>query len=138
MMKNTLAIYIILSFVALAVFGFTAMGHEGSAHAGCVAAASQSADCPGETGALEFAAFHLRAFRSFSSVDVSTNVLTVFFLAVFFELARELFGSQARKHLLRSLAPAAFSIYRDQSFAPPVELTLWRWLALHENSHSTP
>lgn len=137
-MKRTFSIYIMVSFAALALFGFTAMGHEGSAHEGCVAAASQSMDCPGGMGTLEFAAFHLRAFRSFSSADVSAGIFTVMLLAALFALARVWGSGLARASLLRPFAPVPSFIHRHQSFAPPLELILWRWLALHENSPSTP
>src|SRR3989338_7576059 len=78
-MKFPLAIIIILSFTASAVFGLAAMSHgQNMAHGGCVAeiaALAKGAPCPLAATPFEFANFHLGVWRNFSIAVFGSNIL---------------------------------------------------------------
>ena len=105
---------VILSFIAIGVFGFAAMGHG----TGCLARAIQGVDCPANS--LASAIYHAQAFLALSLAILAGFVLAILVLAplqhdVIFPLL----------HLFR------FS----QSHTPfAISHSLLRWLSLHEVS----
>lgn len=132
-MKSLLAFILLLSFVATAVFGVFGMhafmqNHEG----GCVAAATQAADCPRENNSLGYLAFHLNAYKRFSLATPGENaaaaLLSAFVMLLLIGLAffsLWLFGSPR----------PAFCKHRfKDSFSHSQKQALARWLAFHENS----
>ncbi len=139
-MKSALATLLIFSFMSIAVFGVFAMSH-GTSHAsgsrGCIGAMAQGTDCPKEESVLGFLAFHLNAFRSFSTAIFSQNILSLFlFVASLLLLA----GTAMGRLFAESVSLDCHSRFR-QFFEPPVthlQPQIIRWLALHENSPATP
>src|SRR3989344_2844219 len=124
-MNSVLAKLLLIGFIAIAVFGFLAMGH--SSGEWCLASAANRAACPaGISGAVSF---YTNAFKSFS--------LAVFAAGGMILLAA-VFGASSRLATV-SLLPALPQINFYQcpvffkSFSETREL---RWLSLHENSPS--
>ncbi len=138
-MKSAFATLLIFSFMSIAVFGVFAMshgtGHESGSN-GCIGAMAQGTDCPKEENTLVFLAFHLNAFRSFSTAVFSQNILSLFFLAAsLLLLARTAMG----KLFAESVSLDCRSRLR-QFFEPSgthFQPQIIRWLALHENSPAT-
>ncbi|MBI4119271.1 MAG: hypothetical protein HY456_00300 [Parcubacteria group bacterium] len=126
-MKAALIIFLITGFIAIAVFGVFAMGHGNEhSHNGCIAATAQGTDCPKEEGAFSFIAFHLEAFRSFSTATFGNNLASVLLLLIVSVL-----------NVAVALPAFATDHRRGQfleSYSPPFQRELTRWLALHENS----
>jgi hypothetical protein len=127
---------VIFSFAAIAVFGVFAMNHGGEHSHGCIAATAQGvADCPNQANPFAFLAFHLDAFKSFSTATVGSllasallvalALIFVSFLALFFKDTAPLL-SRLQTHQRK----------RQESFEFPFRLQLNHWLALHENSPS--
>ncbi|MEK9154816.1 MAG: hypothetical protein AAB596_02000 [Patescibacteria group bacterium] len=135
-MKIVLIIFLILSFVGIAVFGAFAMGHESGAHNGCVAVTAQGIDCPKENGVFSFIAFHFDAFRSFSTAVFGENLLASFLTLVL------VIGGASLGILLGNLVSLVFpqlnfsySRYRRREFFNSLSKREFiYWLALHENS----
>ena len=80
-MQRQLAILSLAAFIALAVFGFFAMGHAEGTHGACLGAIAQSALCPNGSP-LAWAAFHLNAFRIFTTANL-INLAILIMLAAF-------------------------------------------------------
>lgn len=80
MKRKILAISLVISFIALAVFGFLFMHASSNSYVGlCVAALGGSTGfCP--HGNLAAAYFHMNAFRSFS--NILPAALTAFFILI--------------------------------------------------------
>lgn len=85
-MRHSLSIFLIVSFLSVAVFGFLGMGMSSHDHTGCIATAVQGGACPEALGAAGFINFHFNAARFFS-----TAVLVVSVLAIFLVLASGVF-----------------------------------------------
>lgn len=68
-MRNAFLATLLVAFIAIAVFGFLAMGHtsKGYVHGGCIAATARASTC--ETDAYNFF-FHISVFKSFSQAMV--------------------------------------------------------------------
>ena len=115
----------ITSFIVIAVFGFSAMGHD-SGHGYskiCIATAANGFECPPGTNLADF---HLSAFKTFSNATLFVYSLLVLFMALWTLQARHPgprpvleFQIRSRGHLLTSH-----------------ETSLKHWLSLHENSPS--
>ena len=124
-MKPLFSMLTIIGFVAIAVFGFSAMGQDsGHGHSKiCIATVATGFECPPGTNLADF---HLSAFRTFSNATLFVYSLLVLFIALW-TLQIGPFGSRPvlefqtrnRGHLLTSY-----------------ETSLKSWLSLHENSPS--
>lgn len=82
--------FLLVGFVGIAVlspFGMhvSAIGSDMAGHdsniGNCIAAVTQGVDCPIEVGSMGFAAFHLDAFRVFSTATISENLFYAISLA---------------------------------------------------------
>ncbi len=131
-MRFYLILTLLISFAAIAVFGFAMMGPN-DGHMGCIAAMAQGATgCP---LAFDMVTLHLNAFNMFSSAVFGQNVLSlvlalnVFLLLLIFAL----FGS----HLMPLLVGGDLHAgYNFESSSPIFSAQLNHWLSLHENSPS--
>jgi hypothetical protein len=134
-MKSLFAIILLASFTGIAVFGVFGMNH-GEAHDmdsnNCIAATARGLDCPKEADPIDFASFHIDAYRGFSLATFGESILSGLLLA----FAPLLFiGLALFSHHLFKPPQLAFYRYRfSDSFSPPQKQQLIRWLALHENS----
>lgn len=138
-MKLTLpAVVLIVSFLAMAVFGTMTIGH-GQMHnrAICIASAIQAIYCPDNFTSATYFGFHLNAFNTFFKAvfgggldGIFASFIALLLLAGFVLLSKHPrdFYSLAFKQKQRVLA---------ESFAYPFNLPVTRWRALHENSPST-
>ena len=131
-MRFYLVLTLLISFVAVAVFGFAMMGPD-DGHMGCIAAMAQGATaCP---SAFDMVMLHLNAFNMFSSAVFGQNILSLIsafniFLSL---LLFALFGS----HLTPLFISGDFRT--RHCFEPPRStfgIQLNHWLSLHENSPS--
>lgn len=121
-MRKLIGIIALVSFAALAVFGFLGMNMaDMSGHADCIATSVNGGACPITGNPIDYAGFHISAFLSFSTAYVVTIVLAL--AAVFIFIALQ-FG------LPLDLAPprALAAIYNAQS-APTFWRPFRRWLA---------
>lgn len=119
------ATFIFISFIGMAVFGFTGMatGLE-SGHANCIALAVNQTTCPESAEIFAFSSFHSSAFKKFSTAFLVAVFLSALFL-LFTLLARN-FGFRNAVFSISSLnleEPAFFKKEKLQS-----------WLSLHEAS----
>ena len=132
-MKSTFAIFLIFSFVGVAVFGVFAMNH-GDSHNGCLAKTAQKADCPKETGALPFLNFHLESFKNFSTATLTDNLANALLLLLALILATRL------KFIanVQPTSPVFAANYHRRQFLEspsfPYQQKLTHWLALRKNS----
>ncbi|HBT81437.1 hypothetical protein A2757_02525 [Candidatus Giovannonibacteria bacterium RIFCSPHIGHO2_01_FULL_48_47] len=124
-MRSIFASWLILSFVAVAVFGFAAMNHGNGQDHGCLAAAAQRIDCPYGVNTLNFISFHLDALKSFST---GLTLVTLILLAIGLWIAPGGFRA------LTGPNPNSRPRHPYELFSPPLKTELLRWLALHENS----
>lgn len=126
--------FTIISFSAIAVFGFLTMGHSGGDHTDCLASRGNAIPCPiGDP--LGFAEFHLNAFRGFSNVTFGDSA--AFFLKAFFAMmaALAVFTLGGGIGALPSLAPpfhAFLAFSRADNAVPARKFT--HWLSLFETS----
>src|SRR3989338_1693242 len=82
-MKSALTTILLIGFMEIATFGLIAMNHGNAYdHNGCIIAAAQGADCPNGTDPLSFVAFHLDAFKNFSTAVFGNNILSIFLAIV--------------------------------------------------------
>ncbi|OGZ54741.1 MAG: hypothetical protein A3B25_01635 [Candidatus Ryanbacteria bacterium RIFCSPLOWO2_01_FULL_48_26] len=135
-MKLVFTVFVMGSFFSIAVFGIFAMNHGGEHSHGCIAVAAQGvADCPNQATPIAFLAFHLDAFKSFSTATIGTSFASPLLVAFALILAAlfVLFFSAAAPAFSRL---QAYRRKRHESFELPFHLQLNRWLALHENSPS--
>lgn len=131
-MRFYLVSALLISFVAVAVFGFAMMDPDNS-HMGCIAAMAQgTTSCP---GAFDMVLLHLNAFNMFSSAVFGQNVLSLIFaLYIFFLL---FFSAFLGGHLVS--LPLSGDFRTRHYFELPRQtfgVRLNHWLSLHENSPS--
>ena len=134
-MRIILSGLLIISFVALAAFGATAMGH-GQIHDRilCLASAMQASGCPKEIVSAASFSFHLEAFNSFFTAVFSNNLIGLVstLLALAATLGLILFFKQSA-----DLAAAVFEQNRQrlaENFVYPFNRPIIHWLALREHS----
>lgn len=134
-MKTALTIFLVIGFSGVAVFGMFAMNHGAEYSHSCFAATVQGTDCPKEADPLDFAAFHIDAYKELSlstfGESAMSTLLAAFALLLFISFA---FSSP------RLFNPPQLALYRRRfrdPFSPPQEQGLTGWLALHENSPAT-
>ena len=121
-MRKFATILIVIGFSAITVFGIFAMNH-GHNEAGCIAASAQGATCPNTENTLSFIAFHLGAFKNFSTATfIVTALLSI---AILLSTAGSLV-----------VAPSYSGRQLFSLSVPLLKQRLTRWLALHENSPS--
>jgi hypothetical protein len=131
-MKYLATLLLITSFAGIGIMG---MNH-GQAHGmdpnNCIVARAKGMDCPKEADSIEFAAFHIDAYKGFSLATFSESAMSILLLA----FASLLFvGLALFSPRLFNPPQLAFYRYRFRdSFSPPQKQKLTRWLALHENS----
>lgn len=134
--KNITTILVIAGFVGITVFGFLAMGDHGTGHnlSGCIAAL-QGVGCPIFSGLVDFASFHLNAFKAFSSANqnVAAAALTLLIgLFAFYFLRDKLFGLGFYENEL-----AAVKDYSSpRSFYNSFETNFIAWLSLLEKRNA--
>ena len=81
-MRRTIGLVLVISFIAVGVFGLAAMGLVGEhAHNGCIAATASRIPCPASENSDGAIAFHLEAFKNFSRAP-SGSMLIVLMLAI--------------------------------------------------------
>ena len=131
-MRFYLVTTLLLSFVAIAVFGFAMMGPD-DGHMGCIAAMAQGATaCP---SAFDMVSLHLNAFNMFSSAVFGQNILSLILaLNIFLFLLISVFFSGHFAFL-----PLGGNLRTRHYFElprPTFGIRLNHWLSLHENSPS--
>ena len=131
-MKILLTILLFISFAVMAVFGIFAMNNGEHTRGGCIASIVNGAPCPNESNSFASIAFHLIAFKSFSTATFGGFIAS--FLMLAFVIA----------YLLRSLPDSlvgfsskqeSFLRFREDE-SSPIGDHIRQWLALHENSPS--
>lgn len=129
-MKKITTIWLITSFVAIAVFGFVGMGHgaEHDNRSGCLATTATGGNCPRESTPLGDFNFYLTVFRSFSLATPTMGNAALLLLVLTLSFAFALVVSHSP-----ILAPAP-GINQKRKFPEPLlcQLRLRRWLALRE------
>ena len=135
--KNSLTIFMAVTFTGMAVFSFLAMGDHGPGHnvGGCIAVFLGETNCSVFGGLVGFASFHLDAFKFFSSADFSaaTAMGLAFFIAAFV-----FYTASAGRLLNFGFSTNTFfpvvAYSAGYGFCTPLEQDFKSWLALHENS----
>ena len=135
-MKSAVTIFLIISFVFVAVFGVTGMNFGQNDMHNCIAATVSGSDCPLETNSIDFVTFHLSVLKGFSkAVFDSLLLLSTFFGLAFvsiFVIRRVVWDGKFKPPLFVSAtelkASMESSINKRREF--------YRWLAMHENSPS--
>ena len=127
-MKYFASSLLIVSLVGVGIFGF-ALSDMGSNHQnGCVASTINGTICP--MNIVDMTLHHISAIQTFMlAVNPSFNwlLLLAFLLFAFFLFLRE------------HSSELIFSRHRFQDSCPPLQkYELTRWLALHENSPTSP
>lgn len=122
--------FILLSFLALALFSFASMsyGPDGRMQGDCPFSAMGASLCP--PSALPGALHHLSAYQSFLNVPVDSALA-----ALIIALLLVTFGLFAYRTQPRIPDPPARGAYRNHD--PPASAHTWkliRWLSLLENS----
>jgi hypothetical protein len=134
-MKSLLSIVLIAGFMGIAVFGALDANHEMAHTGGCIAATAKRMDCPKENP-IDLATFHLDAYKGFSLATFGESVagalLLVFASLLFIGLV---------SFLPYPFKPPEFAFHKYRlkyAFSPPQEQKLVSWLALRENSPTSP
>ena len=124
---------LIISFIAIAVFGFSAMGHAyaGHTHGGCIAAIAQGlrgCSNQGESAQSSFA--HIATFKGFSQSVTANSLVLAGFLAmvVLLALTASWIASQTPVSRLRYFS----NFTLQQQILAYARAPFLRWLALHE------
>ena len=134
-MKPALTTILLIGFIGIVVFGLITMNHRNAYdHKSCIVAIAQGANCSEGTDSLSFVSFHLDAFKNFSTAVLGNNILSIF-LAIVALISFVGFGISLRVNVQ---SPQLNFFSRRgrflESFFPPFQKELTRWLALHENS----
>lgn len=136
-------IILMVGFVGISVFGSFGMhtqadmnmqGHD-MPSSNCIGATAQGVDCPKQADPIDFATFHIDAFRGFSLATFGENLmgmlLLIFATLIFIGLA--FFSPRLFK-----IPKLAFYRQHFRDFiSSPQQQQLIRWLALHEKSPTT-
>lgn len=132
-MKKYLSLLLLISVLAIGVFGFTSMNHGANHSTGCIALAVDNTPCPENIVAMSV--HHIQAFVSFFSV--SPSVPFVLLLILLFVLLRSVgvFYIKSQILLLNDLVLAWVRYDPERSIVRPRKIT--RWLSLFENSPGT-
>jgi|SRR3989344_349574 len=127
-MRSYLSAITLIGFIAIAIFGFTAMAHQtsfsshGSGFEKCIAATVGGTDCPQN----ESPYFHVNTFKKFSAAVLAYS---------FFIFLGIMVISRNRITDLPSNRLVSVVIGRDKESSPPRQkFVLANWISLHENS----
>ena len=128
-MKYTASLFLIFSFIAVAVFGFLVFDHAmGSMDGGCIATAIDGVACP--MNVVAFISHHVSAFKTFSNALTGPILGLLFLIAA---VSASLFYRRLLhlKHRFRSqrLCHSQFDFHNSQK-------RFTHWLALLEHSPS--
>lgn len=126
MSKTFLSLTIVISFIGIAVFGFTAIGTPG-----CIAQLSNGGICLAHASAWEQAAFYLSTFQSFSN-GVLQLALTLLAAVVVLRLGALLVYQQ---YVMVSLVQYRRFI---ATTVLPIKQKLLKFLALYQCIHPIP
>lgn len=138
-MKGLVATITLLSFVSVAVFGFMGMTREGghmTASGTCVASTAQHATCPQDTSSVQFAVFHLTAYKGFSLAAFGESLMSQLLLVCALAFLAVVLAFPSQLHMLSSRVAHYRHQLKDPSFLSHTR-ALVRWIALHENSPAT-
>lgn len=113
---------IIISFVAVAVLGFTAIGGQG-----CIATIATGGTCPAQ-GNFSVAQFYLSTFKSFSTSIIQLALLAAMLVVVVFLIGIGI-GRLPLLLVVRSSREQRASV----GFSLPLRRQLIAWLALHHS-----
>lgn len=121
----------LLSFVAMAGFGFLAMNPQGDMQ-GCIAALTRGGECPANSDSVASLTFHAGVLKGFSAATLNTGFLAAFLLFAVLASASLQKGSGD----IATPFLAAYSRYKQEVrfFASPFSQRIQRWFSLHENS----
>ena len=130
-MKRAFIAFLIISFIAIAVFGFVSIGHT-DGNVGCIAETSQGV-CPMEGSSLGTAFFHLNSFKSFSTALITTDSLISLITIALSALIYALF---ALSHTSESpiLARVSYKIADKGPIISASKSRILSFLSLFENS----
>jgi len=131
-MKRLFVLLIVISFVAIAVFGFLGMDHDNMAGGGCLASAANGSPCPEKANPFAVAFFHLNAFAKFGTALLVENLMLLFSILVALFAILTIWGTGFK---LQKQELTGFSSFRSlsvqyNSFARKIAY----WLTLLRNS----
>ena len=125
---KVLPVFIVLSFIGIAVFGAFAMAEDTeNNHNGCIASTAKGASCPMENGFSSFA-FHINAFKSFSTAILNGSLASLMLLFMAFALAlvfRLILKTFSETH-------QNIKIFKNHFFG--FQSAVVHWISIHENS----
>ena len=134
-MKSLPIIFLILSFLGIAVFGFLAINHGNEhEHTGCIVTTAKGVDCPFSANTFLFAVFHLDTLKSFSTATFNYNYFNSIILLTLLVLLLGWISHFRTKSDLLTLASAQYRLSKKEFYFSPFQQNLIGWLALHENS----
>ena len=124
-MRNKLFIAaVVISFVSVAVFGFTAIGSDG-----CIASIASGHTCPVRSN-VSMIEFYLASFKGFSTT-------TIFQLALLFVLlAVAVVGSIALQQLSFVVVRTSRSQQAAVGFSLPLQRKFQRWLRQRQSTEA--
>lgn len=133
-MMKEISILIIIGFIGIAVFGFFGMGEHGPEHnfGGCIAALRGEADCSVFKGLLDFASFHLGAFKTFSSANLSIAAAIMALLAGFALLFAWFRKNAPESDFYKKILIPVLAYSFDYGLRTSHESKMTSWFALHE------
>ncbi len=132
-MKRVVTILIVVSFVAISVFGFIGVEFMTSHHEACIVSTVHGGMCPEASAPLDYINFHMNALKSFSTAVFGYSsalgallLVSILALAAAFKLVAPGFADT-------NLAIARFGAELAKP-SSPLTRRLLRWLSLCENS----
>ncbi len=130
-MKKLFVLLIVISFVAIAVFGFLGMDHNNMT-GGCFASAANGSPCPTKASAFAIAFFHLNAFAKFGTALLIDNLIVLFSLLITLFSVLTIWGTGFKLQKQEFIGFFSFKSLSVQynSFARKIAY----WLALLKNS----
>lgn len=139
------ATLLIASYIAIGAFGVFGMHTQGDMNmqghdmpqSNCVGATATGVDCPKQANLIDFANFHINAFRGFSVAIFGQNILASILVLVTW-IAGIGLGALLASYLSLSQPHLAYSRYRLKQLSLSPQDQLLRWLSLHENSPASP
>ena len=136
-MTRAITISIIVSFVAIAVFGFVGIEFMNSHNETCIVSTSQGGMCPEKSAPLDYINFHMNVLKSFSTaVFHSASMLGAFCVLLvmvlgFFASWRAYAAERVAKEKNITMPHPKAEFSRPSS---PLLILFSHWLSLHENS----
>ncbi|PJE58537.1 MAG: hypothetical protein COU81_00140 [Candidatus Portnoybacteria bacterium CG10_big_fil_rev_8_21_14_0_10_36_7] len=129
-MKYFLSLLLIISFIALSIFGSLIIGHNmGHPVSSCLVAVSDGGSCP--VGVINFILHHNLILKIFSKILVSSNFMVLVILLSLFSIF-VLFWQKILFHSdFKFLLSKSHSLISDHYFSRKKIIS---WLALFEQS----